>query len=130
MRIIIETKPNDENPINFLTRQAEDLANSRAQARHLSDEVFKLENGSREKDAKIKSLEVALAQNGKTSPIRTLLEAQTRALVGATTIGKIQSIKMIREITGLGLKEAKDLYEGGAHQAKLDDDDARARRGY
>ena len=33
-------------------------------------------------------------------------------LTGAAADKKIQAIKVVREITGLGLKEAKDLVEG------------------
>jgi large subunit ribosomal protein L7/L12 len=42
------------------------------------------------------------------------VEEQTEFDVMLTTIGekKIQVIKVVRELTGLGLKEAKDLVEG------------------
>ncbi len=48
------------------------------------------------------------------------VEEQTEFTVELTTIGekKIQVIKVVREITGLGLKEAKDLVEGAPKPVK------------
>lgn len=47
-------------------------------------------------------------------------EAQTEFTVNLTNAGekKINVIKVIREITGLGLKEAKDLVEGAPKEVK------------
>jgi len=54
---------------------------------------------------------VAVAAQGAVAPA---VEEQTEFDVILTDFGdkKIQVIKVIREITGLGLKEAKDLVEG------------------
>lgn len=54
---------------------------------------------------------VAVAAQGAAAPA---VEEQTEFDVILTDFGdkKIQVIKVIREITGLGLKEAKDLVEG------------------
>jgi large subunit ribosomal protein L7/L12 len=47
-------------------------------------------------------------------------EEQTEFTVELSTVGekKIQVIKVVREITGLGLKEAKDLVEGAPKPVK------------
>ncbi|MCR5783930.1 MAG: 50S ribosomal protein L7/L12 [Clostridia bacterium] len=41
------------------------------------------------------------------------------ALVGFDAAAKIKVIKVVREITGLGLKEAKDAVEGAASEPKV-----------
>lgn len=48
------------------------------------------------------------------------VEEQTEFTVNLTSAGakKIQVIKVIREITGLGLKEAKDLVDGAPQTVK------------
>jgi large subunit ribosomal protein L7/L12 len=47
-------------------------------------------------------------------------EEQTEFTVQLTSVGdkKIQVIKVVRELTGLGLKEAKDLVEGAPKAVK------------
>src|SRR5687767_7935701 len=47
-------------------------------------------------------------------------EEQTEFTVELSTVGekKIQVIKVVREITGLGLKEAKDLVDGAPNVVK------------
>jgi large subunit ribosomal protein L7/L12 len=57
-------------------------------------------------------------------------EEQTEFTVQLTAVGekKIQVIKVVRELTGLGLKEAKDLVEGAPKPVKegLSKDEAQA----
>jgi large subunit ribosomal protein L7/L12 len=57
-------------------------------------------------------------------------EEQTEFTVQLTAVGdkKIQVIKVVRELTGLGLKEAKDLVEGAPKPVKegLSKDEAAA----
>ncbi len=62
---------------------------------------------------------VAAAGGGGAAPAAAV-EEQTEFEVVLTEIGadKIKVIKVIREITGLGLKEAKDLVEGAPKTVK------------
>jgi len=57
---------------------------------------------------------VALAAAGPAAAAAAPVEEQTEFNVTMTSFGanKVGVIKVIREITGLGLKEAKDLVEG------------------
>jgi len=57
---------------------------------------------------------VAMAAVGAAASAAPVAEEQTEFTVTMTSFGanKVGVIKVIREITGLGLKEAKDLVEG------------------
>jgi large subunit ribosomal protein L7/L12 len=57
---------------------------------------------------------VAAAAGGGAAAAAPAVEEQTEFTVNMTSFGanKVGVIKVIREITGLGLKEAKDLVEG------------------
>ena len=57
---------------------------------------------------------VAVAAVGAAAAAAPVAEEQTEFTVTMTSFGanKVGVIKVIREITGLGLKEAKDLVEG------------------
>jgi large subunit ribosomal protein L7/L12 len=57
---------------------------------------------------------VAVAAAGGAAAAAPVVEEQTEFTVLMTSFGanKVGVIKVIREITGLGLKEAKDLVEG------------------
>jgi len=57
---------------------------------------------------------VAMAAVGGAAAAAPVVEEQTEFTVTMTSFGanKVGVIKVIREITGLGLKEAKDLVEG------------------
>jgi len=57
---------------------------------------------------------VAAAGGGAAAAAAPVAEEQTEFTVTMTSFGanKVGVIKVIREITGLGLKEAKDLVEG------------------
>jgi large subunit ribosomal protein L7/L12 len=57
---------------------------------------------------------VAVAAVGAAAAAAPAAEEQTEFAVTMTSFGanKVSVIKVIREITGLGLKEAKDLVEG------------------
>ena len=57
---------------------------------------------------------VAAAGGGAAAAAAPAVEEQTEFTVHMTSFGanKVGVIKVIREITGLGLKEAKDLVEG------------------
>ncbi len=57
---------------------------------------------------------VAMAAAGPAAAAAPAAEEQTEFTVTMTSFGanKVGVIKVIREITGLGLKEAKDLVEG------------------
>jgi large subunit ribosomal protein L7/L12 len=57
---------------------------------------------------------VAMAAVGAAAAAAPVVEEQTEFTVTMTSFGanKVGVIKVIREITGLGLKEAKDLVEG------------------
>ena len=56
------------------------------------------------------------AGGGAAAPV----EEQTEFTVSLTEVGanKINVIKVVRELTGLGLKEAKDLVEGAPQKVK------------
>jgi large subunit ribosomal protein L7/L12 len=63
---------------------------------------------------------VAVAAVGAAAAAAPAAEEQTEFNVTMTSFGanKVGVIKVIREITGLGLKEAKDLVEGVPSQVK------------
>jgi large subunit ribosomal protein L7/L12 len=63
---------------------------------------------------------VAAAAPGAGAAAAPAAEAQTEFTVTMTEFGanKVGVIKVIREITGLGLKEAKDLVEGAPSTVK------------
>ncbi|MGO9425202.1 MAG: 50S ribosomal protein L7/L12 [Steroidobacteraceae bacterium] len=63
---------------------------------------------------------VAAAAGGAAAAAAPAAEAQTEFTVTMTEFGanKVGVIKVIREITGLGLKEAKDLVEGAPSTVK------------
>ena len=63
---------------------------------------------------------VAVAAAGGAAAAAPAAEAQTEFTVTLTEFGanKVGVIKVIREITGLGLKEAKDLVEGAPSTVK------------
>ena len=62
----------------------------------------------------------AVAAGGAAAPAAAAVEEQTEFTVTLTGAGakKIQVIKVVREITGLGLKEAKDLVDGAPQTVK------------
>ena len=62
----------------------------------------------------------AAPAGGAAAPATAAVEEQTEFTVTLTSAGakKIQVIKVIREITGLGLKEAKDLVDGAPQTVK------------
>jgi large subunit ribosomal protein L7/L12 len=62
----------------------------------------------------------AVAAGGAAAPAAAAVEEQTEFTVTLTSAGakKIQVIKVVREITGLGLKEAKDLVDGAPQAVK------------
>ena len=64
----------------------------------------------------------AAAAGGGGGAAAPAAEAQTEFTVTMTEFGanKVGVIKVIREITGLGLKEAKDLVEGAPSTVKED----------
>ena len=63
---------------------------------------------------------VAMAAVGGAAAAAPVAEEQTEFTVTMTSFGanKVGVIKVIREITGLGLKEAKDLVEGAPSVVK------------
>jgi large subunit ribosomal protein L7/L12 len=60
------------------------------------------------------------AAGGPAAPAAAAVEEQTEFDVVLTAAGekKIQVIKVVRELTGLGLKEAKDLVDGAPKTVK------------
>ena len=64
---------------------------------------------------------VATAAAGPAAAAAPAAEAKTEftvVLVGIDAAKKVNVIKVVREITGLGLKEAKDLVEGAPQTVK------------
>ncbi|OGW58925.1 MAG: 50S ribosomal protein L7/L12 [Nitrospirae bacterium RBG_16_64_22] len=63
---------------------------------------------------------VAVAEAGGGAAAPAAVEEKTAFDVVLTAVGdkKIQVIKVVREVTGLGLKEAKDLVEGAPKPVK------------
>ena len=63
---------------------------------------------------------VAAAAGGPAAPAAAAAEEQTEFDVVLAAAGekKIQVIKVVRELTGLGLKEAKDLVDGAPKTVK------------
>ena len=74
------------------------------------------------------SAAVAVAAGPAAGPAAAAAEEQTEFNVVLTGFGdkKIQVIKAVRELTGLGLKDAKDLVEGAPSTVKegVDKDEA------
>jgi large subunit ribosomal protein L7/L12 len=75
-----------------------------------------------EKTWGVSAAPIAVAAVGGAGPAAAAapVEEQTEFTVELTTFGekKIQVIKVVREITGLGLKEAKDLVEAAPKPVK------------
>jgi large subunit ribosomal protein L7/L12 len=63
---------------------------------------------------------VAVAAVGAAAPAAAAEEATFSVILKAHGDKKIEVIKLVREITGLGLKEAKDLVEAGGKSIKDD----------
>lgn len=63
---------------------------------------------------------VAVAAPAAAGAVAEVVEEQTEFTVVLTSAGekKINVIKVVRELTGLGLKEAKDLVEGAPQNVK------------
>lgn len=63
---------------------------------------------------------MAVAAGGAAAPAAAAAEEKDEFTVVLTTAGekKIQVIKVVRELTGLGLKEAKDLVDGAPKPVK------------
>lgn len=61
---------------------------------------------------------VAAPAAGDAAPVAEEKDAFDVVLASAPADKKIQVIKVVREITGLGLKEAKDLVEGAPKPVK------------
>ncbi len=68
----------------------------------------------------VKAAPVAVAGPATAAPAAPAKEEQTEFTVELSEAGanKINVIKVVREITGLGLKEAKDLVEGAPKTVK------------
>ena len=68
----------------------------------------------------VKAAPVAVAGPAAAAPAAAAKEEQTEFTVTLKEAGanKINVIKVVREITGLGLKEAKDLVEGAPKDLK------------
>lgn len=68
----------------------------------------------------VKAAPVAVAGPAAAAPAAAAKEEQTEFTVTLKEAGanKINVIKVVREITGLGLKEAKDLVEGAPKDIK------------
>ncbi len=66
------------------------------------------------------AMPMAMAQGGGAAAAAAPAEEKTEFTVTLTEVGptKIQVIKVVREITALGLKEAKDLVEGAPKPIK------------
>jgi len=62
----------------------------------------------------------APAGGGAGAPAAPVVEEKTEfdVILGAAGEKKIQVIKVVRELTGLGLKEAKDLVDGAPKPVK------------
>jgi len=86
--------------------EAEDLFGAKTMNRTLSDKVWSLEQ--KLADANRQAALVKLAMPDGQKAWSKLASAFADALAGR----KINAIKTIRELTGCGLKEAKDIVEG------------------
>jgi large subunit ribosomal protein L7/L12 len=68
----------------------------------------------------VKAAPVAVAGNAGPAPVAVVAEAQTEftVVLKAGGANKIGAIKVVREVTGLGLKDAKDLVDGAPKEVK------------
>jgi len=66
------------------------------------------------------AMPMAMPMAGGAAPAAAAVEEQTEFTVTLTDVGgnKINVIKVVREVTSLGLKEAKDLVEGAPKAIK------------
>lgn len=86
---------------------------------YLRGEMSALQNQKYDMEEELRRVRADLYQALKSPPLPSA-ERLARELVQAVAANaKIQSIKVIREMTGLGLKEAKDLFEA-SYQKGLD----------
>jgi large subunit ribosomal protein L7/L12 len=107
----------------------EDIMNAIAQMSVM--DVVELVSAMEEKFGVSAAAAVAVAGPGGAAPAA---EEQTEFTVVLSSVGdkKVNVIKAVREITGLGLKEAKDLVDGAPGVvkegvSKKDADDAKAK---
>ncbi len=77
-------------------------------------ELVELKNAIEEEWGVTAAAPMAMAAPGAAAPAAEAAEEQTAFDVVITATGdkKIQVIKVVRAVTGLGLKEAKDLVDG------------------
>jgi large subunit ribosomal protein L7/L12 len=68
----------------------------------------------------VKAAPAAVAMAAGPAPVAAVAEEQTEftVILAGAGANKIQVIKVVREITGLGLKEAKDLVEAAPKPLK------------
>jgi len=68
----------------------------------------------------VKAAPAAVAMAAGPAPVAAVAEEQTEftVILAGAGANKIQVIKVVREITGLGLKEAKDLVDGAPKVVK------------
>ena len=83
-------------------------------------EVMELVKAMEEKFGVSAAAPVAMAAGPAAGGAAAAAEAQTEFTVVLKSIGdkKVEVIKVVRAITGLGLKEAKDLVEGAPKDVK------------
>ena len=86
-------------------------------------ELSELVKGFEDKFGVTAAAPVAVAAApGAAAPVVEEQDSFDVILTGFAADKKIQAIKVVREITGLGLKEAKDLVEGAPKAVKEDVD--------
>jgi large subunit ribosomal protein L7/L12 len=66
------------------------------------------------------AMAMPMAGGGAAAPAAEAAKTEFTVVLAAAGDKKINVIKVIREITGLGLKEAKDLVEGAPKDVKAD----------
>lgn len=98
----------------------QDTIDAKVEARLKSDLLYKEQDKCYTLRDEIAALKNENARLKLGAPPAKVEERSLRELIAAVKSGqKINAIKVIREMTGLGLKEAKDLFEAGYDGLKV-----------
>jgi large subunit ribosomal protein L7/L12 len=125
MRSPLRSDRPDDYPIQNLTIQEQNMAVAQTEildkiASLTVLELSELIKAMEEKFGVSAAAAVAVAGPAAAGPAAAVAEEQTEFTVVLSSYGenKVNVIKAVREITGLGLKEAKDLVDGAPKPVK------------
>lgn len=119
MKITIESSNSDDvnEFLSSLNRTYERVGNAEGQLSAKQDEVYNLNQKLSSVEKDLRNARESLARVGAVAPdtVDPELYGKLATIFRESMAGnKIMAIKLVRELTRCGLKEAKDLVEGNA----------------